>query len=271
MLCRVLDGIETQLLMQKPPVKLIRIDGSTPPHLRSKYNMQFQQRPDIEVALLSIKAAGVGLSFVSAAHCIFAELLWTPGHCLQAEDRICRLGQRASEVFVDYILAPPRVGTDETVWSTVASKLDTLQTALDGNGAAAGDEAEAAPEVDPHEQKLLLDIFDGDDTPSQGAAPAAAAQPKRQTSLLSVVQRSPAAPPAWGSAPVSAANSAPSCVSPPARSFSTAAQAIVIPSPGPAVPLHPVSGAANSGTVTAAVDDEFDAEFAFLDEIARHL
>ena len=47
----------------------------------------FQADPGVVAAIVGITAAGVGLSFTAAAFVIFAELHWTPGCILQAEDR----------------------------------------------------------------------------------------------------------------------------------------------------------------------------------------
>ena len=60
-------------------VRFIRIDGGGPGELRMQLVRQFQTDPGTRVALLSIMAAGTGLTFTAGSHVVFAELHWTPG------------------------------------------------------------------------------------------------------------------------------------------------------------------------------------------------
>jgi len=55
-----------------------RIDGRTPPHRKHEYKNAFQENPQVQVALVGLTAAGVGLTFTAAHTALFAELNWTP-------------------------------------------------------------------------------------------------------------------------------------------------------------------------------------------------
>uniref|UniRef100_A0A2P2M0T4 Helicase C-terminal domain-containing protein n=1 Tax=Rhizophora mucronata TaxID=61149 RepID=A0A2P2M0T4_RHIMU len=87
----MIDAIHEFLLRKK--VGCIRIDGSTPPASRHTLVTDFQDKDVVKAAVLSIKAGGVGLTLTAASTVIFAELSWTPGDLIQAEDRAHRIGQ----------------------------------------------------------------------------------------------------------------------------------------------------------------------------------
>ena len=74
----------------------IRIDGSTDPRLRDDMRKRFQEDESCRVAVLSIRAAGTGLTLTAASTVLFAELTWVPGEIQQAEDRVHRIGQQDS-------------------------------------------------------------------------------------------------------------------------------------------------------------------------------
>ncbi|XP_078147234.1 DNA annealing helicase and endonuclease ZRANB3 isoform X2 [Centroberyx gerrardi] len=107
----------------------IRIDGSVPSSERIQLVHKFQSDPDTRVAILSIQAAGQGLTFTAASHVVFAELYWNPGHVKQAEDRAHRIGQTCS-VHVHYLIAK---GTfDTAMWAMLNRKETVTGSTLNG-------------------------------------------------------------------------------------------------------------------------------------------
>ncbi|CAM0906944.1 unnamed protein product [Alopecurus aequalis] len=123
----MIDAIHQHLLKNK--VNCIRIDGQTPVAVRQTLVTDFQNKDCIKAAVLSIKAGGVGLTLTAASTVIFAELSWTPGDIIQAEDRAHRIGQ-VSSVNIYYLLANETV--DDIIWDVVQGKLENLGQMLDG-------------------------------------------------------------------------------------------------------------------------------------------
>ena len=84
----VLDYIESTISKRyKGKLGMMRIDGSVPPAERAQRVKKFQTNKHVRLSLLSMTAAGVGLTLTAASNIVFAELHWTPGVLAQAEDR----------------------------------------------------------------------------------------------------------------------------------------------------------------------------------------
>ncbi|KAL3135100.1 hypothetical protein ABBQ32_008044 [Trebouxia sp. C0010 RCD-2024] len=130
----VLDGLQAKL---GKACQAVRIDGSTSMEARKQAMDTFQQRPQPRLAILSITAAGIGITLTAAQCVIFAELYWNPGHLVQAEDRAHRLGQKGC-VQVRYLIAPGTI--DDAMWPLLGRKLQVVGKALDGHatGSATG-------------------------------------------------------------------------------------------------------------------------------------
>lgn len=117
----VLDTIQVEVNKRK--LGSIRIDGKTPSHQRTALCDQFQTDETCRVAVLSITAAGVGITLTAASVVVFAEIHFNPGYLVQAEDRAHRVGQKDS-VFVQYLIA--KKTADDVMWNMVQQKLDVL-------------------------------------------------------------------------------------------------------------------------------------------------
>ncbi|XP_063789840.1 DNA annealing helicase and endonuclease ZRANB3 isoform X2 [Pseudophryne corroboree] len=109
--------------------RYIRIDGSVPSAERIHLVHQFQSDPDTRVAVLSIQAAGQGLTLTAATHVVFAELYWDPGHIKQAEDRAHRIGQ-SSSVHIHYLIAKGTL--DTLMWGMLNRKANVTGSTLNG-------------------------------------------------------------------------------------------------------------------------------------------
>lgn len=150
----ILDAIAKEL--GRKQVQLIRIDGSTPSAEREDLCQKFQLSKERTVAVLSITAANMGLTFSSADLVVFAELFWNPGVLIQAEDRVHRIGQ-ANSVGIHYLVAK---GTaDDYLWPMIQEKIKVLgEAGLSETNFSEITEATDYLYQDP-EQKIIYDLF----------------------------------------------------------------------------------------------------------------
>lgn len=150
----VLDAVVKEL--ERKQVQNIRIDGSTPSADREDLCQQFQLSKGHAVAVLSITAANMGLTFSSADLVVFAELFWNPGVLIQAEDRVHRIGQTSS-VGIHYLVAK---GTaDDYLWPLIQEKIKVLgEAGLSETNFSEMTEATDYLYKDP-KQKTIYDVF----------------------------------------------------------------------------------------------------------------
>lgn len=81
----------------------------------------FQNNPNTDIIICSIKAAGVGLTLTASSDVAFVEFPWTYADCCQCEDRAHRIGQKDS-VTCYYFLG--RRTIDEKVYKIIQAKKD---------------------------------------------------------------------------------------------------------------------------------------------------
>jgi len=107
--------------------KCMRIDGDTPTEKRHEYVRDFQAGK-YQVAVLSMLAAGTGITLTAASHVIFAELYWVPGVLLQSEDRVHRIGQ-SNPCHIQYVICENTL--DSYIYKSIQHKLNTIDGCLD--------------------------------------------------------------------------------------------------------------------------------------------
>lgn len=121
----VLDAVEEAVTGK---YNYMRIDGSTPAARRQANVEAFQQDDTIRIAILSIMAAGTGVTLTRVSECIFGELYWVPGVMIQAEDRIHRISQ-TEQCEIYYLLGTDTL--DTYVHPSLCKKLLTLDALVD--------------------------------------------------------------------------------------------------------------------------------------------
>lgn len=109
------------------------IAGHTSALKRDEFKAAFQTSERYRVGLLSITAAGVGLTLTAATTAVFTEILFGPNDHLQAEDRAHRLGQ-TSTVNIFYLLQPQT--TDDINFGLIRKKEREASLMLDGRTGA---------------------------------------------------------------------------------------------------------------------------------------
>jgi len=112
----MLDSIETAA--GDAGLHTARIDGSTPLAKRQAIVNDIQAGI-VDLACLSMAAAGVGFTLTEMSHVIFVELPWNPALLHQCEDRVYRVGQK-NPCFIQYVVCEETL--DDYVWKKIESK-----------------------------------------------------------------------------------------------------------------------------------------------------
>ena len=100
-----------------------------PASQRQKLVDQFQTDSAIRVAILSITAAGTGLTLTAATTVVIAELHWTAAALLQCEGRAHRISQ-TSVVNIVYLLG--KGSLDDKMWPMVKRKMEVTSQTMNG-------------------------------------------------------------------------------------------------------------------------------------------
>jgi len=104
------------------------ITGSTSADERGVIVAEFQAGRLKGVAL-TIAAGGVGLTLTHASHILFVDRAWLPSDNLQAEDRICRIGQKASSCTVTVMVSSHPI--DKRIDALLETKIKMIEAAIE--------------------------------------------------------------------------------------------------------------------------------------------
>lgn len=113
--------------------KYRRYDGSMNPRERNESVLEFTDKPDCEIMLVSLKAGNAGLNLVAASQVIIFDPFWNPYIEEQAIDRAHRLGQ-IRPVQVHRILVENTV--EDRILELQDKKREIIEGALDEHAAS---------------------------------------------------------------------------------------------------------------------------------------
>ena len=82
----------------------------------------------MRIAILSIMAAGTGVTLTRVSRVVFGELFWVPGVMIQAEDRAHRISQ-TQPVEITHLMGTETL--DTYVHPSLCKKLATLDSLVD--------------------------------------------------------------------------------------------------------------------------------------------
>lgn len=94
---------------------------------------------------LTITAGGTGLTLTRAWKAIFNDLNWTPANNIQAEDRICRIGQMSNACQITRLMT--RHPLERHINNLIAKKMELIANAIDATVTAAAPAAPKGPQV----------------------------------------------------------------------------------------------------------------------------
>merc|ERR1712224_471523 len=124
----MLDLIEIPLSLDG--IKYIRLDGTMSVSTRDKAVQDFSSRLDVNVMIMSLKAAAVGLNLVAANHVVILDLWWNPTLEEQAIDRAHRIGQ-TREVTIHRLTIAGTV--EDRILKLQEKKLNIVNRTLSGS------------------------------------------------------------------------------------------------------------------------------------------
>lgn len=112
-------------------------DGRCTSEQKDKAVKEFQGNPNKKLFIGNLQAAGVGITLTAADTVLTVDFTHTVKDHYQAEDRVCRIGQKSDSVTAYYIYVPGSV--DEQMVDNLNSKAEVAKMAIDGEGVTSVD------------------------------------------------------------------------------------------------------------------------------------
>lgn len=124
-------------LKEKFKDKAVVFDGRCSETEKDNAVKEFQSNPEKKLFIGNLQAAGVGITLTAADTVLTVDFSHTVKDHYQAEDRVCRIGQKSDSVTAYYIYVPGSV--DEQMIDSLNSKAEVAKGAVDGEGVTSAD------------------------------------------------------------------------------------------------------------------------------------
>jgi superfamily II DNA or RNA helicase len=130
------------------------LTGDTPKKERQHFIDQFQAR-EIRVLVCTVGAGGVGITLTAAQTVILVDRPWTPGDCVQCEDRLHRIGQQnaVTSLWLQF------GGLDQRIDALLGQKQQRIDQVLTGKKGVTGE----LPSIAALAPEIMASIYE--DTP----------------------------------------------------------------------------------------------------------
>lgn len=117
--------------------KAVVFDGRCSAEQKDKAVKDFQGNPETKLFIGNLQAAGVGITLTAADTVLTVDFAHTVKDHYQAEDRVCRIGQKSDSVTAYYMYVPGSV--DEQMIDNLNEKAEVAKGAVDGEGVVSAD------------------------------------------------------------------------------------------------------------------------------------
>lgn len=158
----VINGIHARL---RKACRAAVLTGDTPHRERTRLQEQFQSG-ELDALVISTMAGGEAITLTAAETCIVAELDWTPGNLVQAEDRLHRAGQEADSVTALYVIGEGGEGdvglmnTDAWMAGALDRKIQEINATLnEHDGSPLGVRLPASMHAGQSVQQAIAQLF----------------------------------------------------------------------------------------------------------------
>ena len=133
----------------------VGINGAVPTDKRQDMVDAFQNNENVKIFVGQTQAASTGITLTASHTVIFTEWANTVAQMSQAEDRICRIGQKADRCIIYYLIVKDTI--DEDPFYSLSEHYSDITSVMDGTSDATFVDINESMVARVKQRKLLRD------------------------------------------------------------------------------------------------------------------